>query len=109
MALFVKKLKNAWRWRRTIHERISHQRIVLLMRSVTNMMEQAISPYIDQTRRIRKRKRRKISFLRRRRMVQPIFWVGSNTNFGNDDDNNKFSKNFANIVIKEAPSSLPYG
>lgn len=42
-------------------------------------------------------------------MVQPIFWVGSNTNFGNDDDNNKFSKNFANIVIKEAPSSLPYG
>jgi hypothetical protein len=46
-----------------------------MRRSVTNMMEQAISPYIDQTRRIRKRKgkRRKISFLRRRRMVQPIF------------------------------------
>jgi hypothetical protein len=50
-----------------------------MRRSVTNMMEQAISPYIDQTRRIRKRKgkRRKISFLRRRRMVQPIYLSGT--------------------------------
>jgi hypothetical protein len=33
-----------------------------------------------------------------------LFEWDSNTSFDNDDDNNKFSKMFANIVIKEAPS-----